>query len=127
VRISDGFLTALKKLDARPKSGKPEKDLTDFLDDTVDELNRTLRQIPVKQLNGQIVEATIPASSELRISHLLGSVPKYRIILGQSGSGVISDAKGKDSSGVEKWTKKYITLKNNGASSQDIIVLIVKE
>lgn len=121
------LLSSFKKLEEVAKDHKAEPGLHSFLDQMVETLNGTTKQFPIKQLSGQIIEVTMAAGTEVRISHLLGSVPKYRIILGQSGNGVISDAKGKDANGTEKWTKKFITLKNNGASAQDIIVLVCKE
>ena len=73
--------------------------------ETIDSLNTVLSGLLLGQnMNGQIIEdIELPDDgSELRISHNLKSVPKYRIILRQNGA--ILD-------GETAWTDKYIYLK----------------
>ena len=63
---------------------------------------------------------TIKAGKTIRVDHNLKSVPKYRIIVRQSGNGLITDGE------QNTWTDKYITLKNNGAENVTLTVLIVR-
>jgi len=70
--------------------------------------------------DGYIAEVTIAAGSEVKIQHFLDIIPKWRIILRQEGNGVISDI-------PSGWNDKFITLKNNGAVSVTISVLIARE
>ena len=65
-------------------------------------------------------EVTIPATSSVKIQHFLGVIPKWRIILKQTGNGVITDI-------PEEWTDKVITLYNNGAVAVKISVFIARE
>jgi len=70
--------------------------------------------------DGYITTVTIQSGESLPIQHLLGVVPKWRIILRQEGNGVISDI-------PSGWDDKIITLKNNGLESVTLSVLIAKE
>jgi hypothetical protein len=71
--------------------------------------------------NGYIANnVKIPAASTLKIQHFLGVIPKWRIILRQTGNGVISDI-------PLEWDNKTITLKNNGTEDVTISVLIARE
>lgn len=70
--------------------------------------------------NAYIAEVKIPASSSLKIQHFLGVKPKYRIILRQTGNGVITD-------NPLDWTDKVISLRNNGAEEVALTVLIARE
>jgi hypothetical protein len=63
---------------------------------------------------------TIDAGGKIQISHFLGVIPKWRIILRQTGNGVITDI-------PEEWTTKAISLKNNGPEDVTISILIVRE
>jgi hypothetical protein len=63
---------------------------------------------------------SLPAGSEVSISHSLGVIPKDRLILNQSdGNSVITN-------GTTDWTDKEIYLKNQGASASIIDVLILR-
>lgn len=87
----------------------------------VDDLNKRMKDFPFSGLNGHIIEeVSLAATSETRISHSLKTIPKYRLILGQTGNGVITDVKA-------KWTDKHITLYNNGAVTVTLILLIIRE
>jgi len=71
--------------------------------------------------NGYIAkDVKIPATSSLKIQHFLGVIPKWRILLRQTGNGVISDI-------PSEWDNKTITLRNNGAEEVTISVLIARE
>jgi len=65
-----------------------------------------------------IRSVTIPASGEAVLNHSLKSLPKYRIILRQTGNGVITDG--------STWDDKKISLKNNGAVSVTLTVGIFR-
>lgn len=72
----------------------------------VDLLNTGLYKMSVDEnFDGEVVEVTLPADgTEIEIPHNLKTVPKYRIIVGQSGEGLIID-------GDAEWTERYIYLK----------------
>ena len=99
-----------------PEDGVSASDYNSMVKD----LNSLVRNFPVSGLNGQLVEVILPASAEVRISHSLKIIPKYRLILGQTGNSVITDVK-------EKWTRDYITLKNNAAVEVFLILMIIRE
>jgi len=76
----------------------------------VDSLNTVLGGLLLSEnMSGQVIEnIELPVDgSEVRISHNLKVVPKYRIILRQSGQ--VFD-------GETEWTDKYIYLKAGGFS-----------
>ena len=64
---------------------------------------------------GFIETVTIPAGQELRISNSLSSVPRYRIILRQTGNGIIED-------GATAWSNDFVYLANN--SGNDITATV---
>lgn len=88
------------------------------LNASIVELNYILRNLTLVNLDGQIRTANIPAGETVRIPHRLQLTPKYRIILGQVGGGVITDG---------EFTNNYIELTNNGATDTTLSVIIVKE
>ena len=65
-------------------------------------------------------DIVILAGSTLGIQHFLGVIPKWRIILRQTGNGVITDVS-------SEWNTKTISLKNNGAEDVTLTVLIARE
>lgn len=66
-------------------------------------------------------DVTIPISSSVKIQHFLGVKPKWRIILRQTGNGVITDI-------PEEWTDRVISLKNNSSTESVVIsVFIARE
>lgn len=66
-----------------------------------------------------IVTVTIPAASELQIPNKLKTVPTKRIILKQTGNGLVTD-------GAIAWNKDILYLKNNGAESITITVMFME-
>ena len=84
--------------------------IREFTDDSygrlVDLLNTGMTKLTLgENLSGEVVEVVLPADgTEVEIPHSLKTVPKYRIIVGQSGCGIIVD-------GVKEWTERYIYLK----------------
>jgi len=71
--------------------------------------------------NGYLAkDVKIPATSSVKIQHFLGVIPKWRIILRQTGNGVITDTS-------SEWDNKTITLRNNGTEEVTISVLIARE
>lgn len=86
-------------------------------------VNYTNKFISIQSnFNGYIAEdVTIPASSSVTIQHFLGVKPKWRIILRQTGNGVITDIPG-------EWTDRVISLKNNSSTESVVIsVFIARE
>lgn len=67
-----------------------------------------------KDIKGEIIEATLAPNETKIIPHGLRAIPKFRLILRQTGNGVITDVD-------DKWTDKAIGLRNNGAVSVKII------
>jgi hypothetical protein len=66
-------------------------------------------------------DVEIAANTSVKIQHFLGVRPKWRIILRQTGNGVITDI-------PEEWTDKVISLKNNSTTdSVRISVFIARE
>ncbi len=102
-------------------SGASLEDAIDAHNDVVRLLNFVLKSLSFQSnFNGLVTSVDIPASSELKITHFLGVVPKWRIILRQEGNGVISDI-------PSGWNDKFITLKNNGAEAVSLWLLIARE
>lgn len=94
--------------------------LADLYNRLVDELNTGLRKLKFTENHECFqAEATIAATSDQKISHTLGVIPTGRIIYKQVGGGAIVD-------GDSDWTENEIYLKNTGATSAQIIVLIFK-
>lgn len=70
--------------------------------------------------DGQIVKITFAAGETLTIPHKLGVLPRYRIILGQEGNGVLDDI-------PSGWNTFQIKMKNNGAVSVTATIMLVRE
>ena len=70
--------------------------------------------------NGNIAEVEIEAGGSVRVQHFLGYKPKWRIILRQTGNGVITDI-------PDEWNDRVISLKNNGAEKVIASVFIARE
>ena len=103
------------------EDGSPIEKVIEEHNNVVKLLNFVLKAMSFSaNFNGYIASVAIPATSELRIQHFLGVIPKYRIILKQEGNGVISDI-------TSGWTTEYITLYNNGSVEVKITVLIARE
>lgn len=88
------------------------------INEAIVEINYILRSLTLVNLDGEIKSVSIPAGETVRVTHRLRLVPKYRIILGQVGGGVITDG---------EFTNNYIELTNNGATDTTLSVIIVKE
>jgi hypothetical protein len=95
---------------------EPEEVL-ETLNTNINELNTILSKLSFDNFDCQIVKVTIPATSTLRINHRLKTIPLYRIILRQTGGGVITDSTFSDT---------YIELTNNGATSCELTVAIMR-
>lgn len=71
--------------------------------------------------DGQIIDGIEFAIGEEKvITHKLGVIPKFRIILRQEGNGVISDI-------PSGWNNFSIKLKNNGAVAVTATIMLVRE
>jgi hypothetical protein len=88
------------------------------INDTIVQLNFILRSLTLSNLDGELKTVTVPANTTLRISHRLKLVPKYKIILNQSGGGLITD-------GAK--TRNYIELTNSGGTDAIVTLIIVKD
>lgn len=81
------------------------------------EINFILRALAISNLDGELLQLSIGAGDTKRISHKLGITPKYRLILAQSGGGVIKDG---------NFTANYVEFTNDGADTANIVVKLLK-
>lgn len=73
-----------------------------------------------KHLGGEIIEITFAANETKIVPHRLGLIPAYRLILRQSGNGLITDVN-------NAWTDKTVGFINNSANTVSITVKIMVE
>jgi hypothetical protein len=59
-----------------------------------------------------------PTGSTVKIQHFLGVIPKWRIILRQTGNAIITDV-------PEEWTDRVISLKNNSTTENVVLSLFI--
>jgi hypothetical protein len=102
-------------------SSDPEE-LKATINSLVDSYNTQISRISIETSFSSYIaqDVVIAAGATANIQHFLGVIPKWRIILRQTGNGVITDV-------TSGWTAKIISLKNNGAESVTISVMIVRE
>jgi len=84
----------------------------------LDELDLIFNNLGLDNLNGKVITLDMPSGIEMAIPHNLKRVPKYRIILRKSAIGEIID-------GVKSWTSQIIYLKNTGASTSKVTMLVI--
>lgn len=76
--------------------------------------------------NCYIVDVTFKAFGDAtgrdsqQIQHFLGVIPKYRIILRQTGNGVLVDT-------PSQWNNSYIVMRNRGTEEVTATIMIVRE
>lgn len=68
----------------------------------------------------QIIDVSIPATTDFRIYHRLGIVPKFRLILRQEGNGLLTDI-------PLQWNDNFVTIRNNGAVTVNATIALIKE
>jgi len=98
------------------------------LEDVIREYNEFIKSFNflTKQLSlqsnfdCQVLNIEVPATTNLRIFHRLGIVPKYRLILRQEGNGLLTDI-------PLEWNDKFITIRNNGAVVVKATIALLKE
>ena len=73
-----------------------------------------------KHLGGEIIEITFAANETKIVPHRLGRIPAFRLVLRQSGNGLITDV---DSA----WTDKTVGFINNSANAVQITAKILVE
>jgi hypothetical protein len=108
---------------------QPRKSLTTDPEEMKTRLNELVDAV-IFQTGSAALEATfnsyvakdvvIEAGATLAIQHFLGVIPKWRIILRQTGNGVITDVS-------PDWNTRTISLKNNGAEKVTLSILIARE
>lgn len=111
------------KRDLTPIHLKPGASLQEVIDaynDLADKFEFLSTKLSFRNFDGQILEVSLAAGEEKRITHNLGVKPQYRVILSQSGNGVITDD-------PLKANNHFIFLKNNGSVAVKAKVLLVKE
>jgi len=91
-------------------------------ENVAEEMNSFVRNVSLgDNMSGQIVsDIFLPAGSTVEVPHNLKVTPKYRIILRQRSSGIISD-------GDKAWTDRAIYLKNNGLLDDTVTILIMRD
>lgn len=110
----------MKQLAKAPEDSTVENLIRRFYNIMVDEYNVALRSVNFTQnFASDIRDISIPAGSEVEVSHKLKAVPKYRIILRQSGNGVVQD-------GESEWTDRAIYLRNDSGNDITATVLILR-
>ena len=86
----------------------------------VKELGLGLRKLTFgNNFDGFIQEVTISATTEQAIRNELTYIPKYFIILSQSGNGLLTK-------GTTDWSSDYLYIYNNGAVSVTATILFAK-
>jgi hypothetical protein len=84
-------------------------------------LNFLIKSLSLQSnFDGQVIDVEIDATTNKRIYHKLGIVPKYRLILRQEGNGLLSDI-------PLEWNDKFVTIRNNGAVQVKATILLLKE
>lgn len=71
-------------------------------------------------LQGEILELVFAPNETKVVSHGLKAVPRYRLILRQTGNGLITDVN-------ESWTKKSVGFLNNSANTITVTIKIFLE
>lgn len=108
------------------KTVEPDAELDEVIlrfNELVKGINYTNKFLSIQSnFDGYIAQnVTIPFNSSVKIQHFLGVIPKWRIILGQTGNAVITDV-------PEEWTDKVISLKNNSTTENVVLsVFIARE
>ncbi len=67
----------------------------------------------------QVVDQTIAAGAELRVTNRLNVIPTTMVVNKQTGNGLITASD-------TEWTKDYIYIKNNGASSVTATITFIR-
>lgn len=100
--------------------GDAQQFVSRYFNNLIEELNNTLQNLSLgRNFNGQVFEnIEISATSTLRIYHKMGIEPKYKLVLKQSGGGLITDG---------TFSEKYVELYNSGASAATITFILLKE
>lgn len=85
----------------------------------IDDLNNVLPELDFEaNFNGRIMSLSVPATTTVKVQHLLAMVPKYRIILRNSAGVILSDTD-------ELWTSNHFYIRNNGAVATNVTVLLL--
>lgn len=85
------------------------------------QINYIMKNLSLEgNFNTDIVQFTIPSGQELEVSHKLNVIPKYRVILGSEGNGVLSDVRG-------KWDNRYVYFFNHGPQAITVTLALHKE
>jgi hypothetical protein len=117
-------IRSTQTLKTQPKKAmtSDNEELKLVLNDLIDAFVFQSSSISIESnFNGFIAkDVTIALGSVVKIQHFLGVIPKWRIILRQTGNGVITDIS-------SEWNTKTISLKNNGTDDVIISVLIARE
>jgi hypothetical protein len=71
-------------------------------------------------LAGEIIDLTFAPNEQKILSHGLGAIPKYRLILRQTGNGLITDIS-------NLWTDKTVGFLNNSANTVTITIKLFVE
>lgn len=98
--------------------------ISPFVDALTGFKNKEKTEMPVfdgfsldKDLKGEIIDVTLAPNESKVIPHGLRAIPLYRLILRQTGNGVVTDVN-------DYWTERTLGLKNN--SGTDTVVLKIK-
>lgn len=94
--------------------------ITDYYNVVIDDLNFSLSSLSLtRNFNSQYIEdISMPATNTIRVYHRLNQIPSYKLVVKQSGGGLITD-------GV--FNKNYIELYNAGATTAIISIILFRE
>ena len=105
------------------KKAVGDEDLEEFLksyyNEMVDTVVFNLKSLSFRNnFQSQVFDKIeIPATSTIKVYHGLGVAPLYRLILGNTGNGAITDG---------EFTDRYIELRNRGSVAAIVKLVIFK-
>lgn len=101
--------------------GASLEETIEYLNNIVGYWNIMFRKLSMRfNFDCQLIEAEFAASQTLRIPHKLGVKPNHRLILNQSGNGLLTDV-------ASEWTDTYVTMQNNGSVAVTAVIMLIKE
>jgi len=96
-------------------------EIIESLNDIIGYWNVYFRKLSMRNnFDCQLLNVEFDASATVRIPHKLGVKPNHRLILNQSGNGLLTDV-------ASEWTDTYVTMVNNGAVTVNAVIMLIKD